>query len=54
MQRMDNMNNVVAVAAVASFEWLTWLREFDGFVLQFLGIVFLAVQIYYKIKNRGK
>lgn len=51
---MDTVNYAVSEAAIASFEWISWLREFDGFVLQVLGTVWLAVQIYFKFKNRGK
>ena len=53
-EHMDTASYAVSVAAITSFEWLTWLHEFDGVVLQILGIIWLTVQIYFKFKNRGK
>jgi tellurite resistance protein TehA-like permease len=50
---MDNVTNAVAATAVSSPFWLPWLQtasEVSAYIAPVLGVIWLAVQIWAKIK----
>lgn len=50
----ERITNGLAVAASPSFLWLPQVDTALSILLSLLGVAWLSLQIYYKIKNRGK
>lgn len=52
---VDKATDVVAAAAVTSPIWHSWMEQISqwaGLMLPILGCIWLAVQIYFKWRNR--
>lgn len=50
----ERVTNGLAVAASPSFLWLPQIDTALSIALSAMGIAWLGLQIYYKIKNGGK
>jgi hypothetical protein len=50
---MDTVTTAGAGAALTVPLWMQTITPYAQFVIMILGGVFLALQIYYKIKNKG-
>jgi hypothetical protein len=51
---MDHVTTAAAGAAIVSPWWLDSLHSGAQYLLPFMGCVWLAVQIYYKVKKERK
>ena len=56
MEKLENVTSVAAACAVFSPLWLHTLSDGAQFLLPILGVVWLLVQIYFKLTSlfRGK
>lgn len=50
----ERITNVAAVASTPAFVWQPYIDTAFSWGLSAMGMAWIGIQIFYKIKNRGK